>query len=258
MAASLRTQLEEWGRSSFEQVEKTLGARRDAAGSHSGRRSGAKHWADDAVTQLARSRQRRRYRHMRTVKTPTLSASSRAAAEYLDGQRTEMRSAGGAPLDKLTGEWSFLDSRAPSRDGSALPARARSQASRQSARAKSGRSGRSGRGSRSAAGRATSAAGSVGGRSRQEEIERMRSTIRDIKTACVALPCPGARAPPAHLLTHELQLCPQRDGRLRRRVLCRGCARSAVGGPAAAGVHGGRAAGGDCATAAAGWRAHVR
>ena len=96
-----------------------------------------------------------------------------------------MRSAGGAPLDKLTGEWSFLDSRAPSRDGSALPARARSQASRQSARAKSGRSGRS------AAGRATSTAGSVGGRSRQEEIERMRSTIRDIKTACVALPCPA-------------------------------------------------------------------
>lgn len=182
-APSLRKQVEDWGKptsfggstsfdgvaSSLKVLEKVRRRGHHVPDSQAARR----HWADGANEQLSMSQQRRRYRHIRNAKTPTLSSAARDQQRFLDGQATEMR-ARSAPLDSLASSWSDLQlsspSRGPSRAG--LASRAGTLASRQGSRQVSWASARGG-----------TADGSRGGNVLQGEIQRLQSQIRDIKTA---------------------------------------------------------------------------
>ena len=174
---SLRKQVEDWGQptsfggsTSFDGVASSLvenARRRHAPEQHAARR---RHWADGANEQLSKSQQRRRYRHIRNAKTPTLSSAARDQQRFLDGQRTEMR-ARSAPMDSLASSWSDLQLSSPSR-GPSRASRTGSLASRQGSR-----------GAASRAGRGRTADGPRGGDVRKSEIQRLQSQIRDIKTA---------------------------------------------------------------------------
>lgn len=87
-------------------------------------------------------------------------------------QRTELR-ARSAPLDTLATSWSAMESRAPSRAGTV--SRAGSRASRKELRAAARRSSHG----------MMPQSGTAHGDSRTDEIQRLQSAIRDIKSACV-------------------------------------------------------------------------
>jgi hypothetical protein len=93
--ADLRAQVEDWGKptsfgasTSFSDVVQSLKQLDDAARPRTAALAPANNrdWDAPAQAQLSKSQQRRRFRHIRNAKTPTLSQVSRERGLFFDGQ----------------------------------------------------------------------------------------------------------------------------------------------------------------------------